>query len=64
MLFNGIMSDLFPEVKPPNIEYKALNEAMNNVLMDNKMQIVQNFKRKVLQLYETINCRHGLMIVG
>lgn len=42
------MSDLFPEVKPPNIEYKALNEAMNNVLMDNKMQIVQNFKRKVL----------------
>jgi dynein heavy chain len=28
------------------------------------LQPVMNFKRKVLQLYEMVNCRHGLMIVG
>lgn len=48
MLFNGIMSDLFPDVKPPNIEYKALNDAMNHVLQGNKMQLVMAFKKKVL----------------
>lgn len=48
MLFGGIMTDLFPEVKPPNVEYKALNDAMNNVLQNNKMQLVPAFKKKVL----------------
>ncbi|CAD8170768.1 unnamed protein product [Paramecium pentaurelia] len=64
MLFNGIMSDLFPDVKVQPVEYKNLQDAMHQVLQSQNMQIVPNFKRKVLQLYEMINCRHGLMLVG
>ncbi|KAL4429302.1 hypothetical protein ABPG74_002288 [Tetrahymena malaccensis] len=63
-LFKNITSDLFPGVKLPNPDYNTLNTAMTSVLSTMNLQSVQNFRKKVLQLYEVVNTRHGLMLVG
>ena len=63
-LFNGIISDLFPGLKLPNPSYSTLNKAITEVMGSMHLQNVSNFRKKVLQLYEMVNCRHGIMLVG
>ena len=63
-LFKWIISDLFPLSKAEQGDYTALLECISLALNKFKLQPVEKFLEKVLQLYETINCRHGLMIVG
>ncbi|KRX05785.1 P-loop containing nucleoside triphosphate hydrolase [Pseudocohnilembus persalinus] len=63
-LFKGITSDLFPGTKLPPPDYEILNNCMTDVLEQKNLQSVQNFRHKVLQLYEVVNTRHGLMLVG
>uniref|UniRef100_A0A8C6WR12 Dynein heavy chain hydrolytic ATP-binding dynein motor region domain-containing protein n=1 Tax=Neogobius melanostomus TaxID=47308 RepID=A0A8C6WR12_9GOBI len=53
-LFNGIVSDLFPETKQEPINYGTLEQSMRRVW----------FIHKCIQLYETTVVRHGLMLVG
>ena len=38
--------------------------AIEHSCKDNKLQPVQSFKDKIIQLYDTTRVRHGLMIVG
>lgn len=64
LLFNGIVSDLFPNTKLPNPDYQILLDAFQTICNRNNIQNVGIFKKKALQLYEMINCRHGVMIVG
>jgi dynein heavy chain len=63
-LFMGIMSDLFPGLKRPHIDYGALLRELQVVSEELKLQCVQPFLDKCIQLYETIIVRHGLMVVG
>jgi dynein heavy chain len=37
---------------------------MHIVCHRNNLQLIPNFELKILQLYDTIQVRHGLMIVG
>ena len=63
-LFRGIISDLFPKVELPNIDYTDLISCIHNQTKLLKLQAEPYFVDKVIQLYEMILVRHGLMVVG
>ncbi|EGR27865.1 hypothetical protein IMG5_187090 [Ichthyophthirius multifiliis] len=63
-LFENIMLDLFPGVEKPKVEYGRLLEMINVKSQDSGLQPVDSFIAKIIQLYDTTQVRHGLMIVG
>lgn len=63
-LFQGITSDLFPNVVLPEQDYKKLQDQMVASCIRNNIQPTEYFLDKVIQLYETLMVRHGLMVVG
>ncbi|EGR31445.1 hypothetical protein IMG5_109350, partial [Ichthyophthirius multifiliis] len=63
-LFKGIISDLFPGVKLPEIDYRNMYECIYATLEVMNLQKVDYFIEKIIQLYEMILVRHGLMVVG
>ncbi|KAJ3214893.1 Dynein heavy chain 1, axonemal [Dinochytrium kinnereticum] len=63
-LFNGIISDLFPGVEQPKIDYGELLESINRTCEKMTLQPEEAFIKKCIQLYETTVVRHGLMLVG
>jgi dynein heavy chain, axonemal len=63
-LFEGIISDLFPGRKRPLLEYGALMNTMKDQIHSQNLQPAKFFVSKVIQLYEMIVVRHGLMLVG
>jgi len=63
-LFENIISDLFPGVKRPERDYGNLMESIKSSCKHFNVQPVEGFLHKVIQLYDTMNVRHGLMLVG
>jgi len=63
-LFNGIITDLYPEVTIPNVDYGKLKVEMENQLRQLNLQVVPAFVTKITQLLETQLVRHGVMLVG
>ncbi|XP_064639639.1 dynein axonemal heavy chain 2-like isoform X2 [Lineus longissimus] len=63
-LFNGIMSDLFPGVESPVMDYSKLKTAIEAELKAVNLQCTSHSVTKVIQLYETKTSRHSVMIVG
>ena len=63
-LFKNITSDLFPGIVLPEPDYTHLIAAMKNQIAHLNLQAGDYFIEKVIQLYEMIIVRHGLMIVG
>ncbi|CAK83095.1 unnamed protein product (macronuclear) [Paramecium tetraurelia] len=70
-LFENIISDLFPGLERPQYDYGKLIPELSlqcekYVFKEQPypVQPVQPFIDKVLQLYDTIQVRHGLMLVG
>jgi dynein heavy chain len=63
-LFNNIIQDLFPGAERSKINYDEIYEKVNIVCKDMNLIPTDNFKYKIIQLYDTIQVRHGLMLVG
>lgn len=63
-LFENIISDLFPGVAVPERDNSLLSEALSRNAQALKLQPVNAFMEKVLQLHDTVQVRHGLMLVG
>ncbi|ESP04959.1 hypothetical protein LOTGIDRAFT_184938 [Lottia gigantea] len=63
-LFNAIMSDLFPGVETPVIDYSKMKSAVEEELKLEKLQVNNHTITKIIQLYETKTSRHSVMIVG
>ena len=63
-LFENIISDLFPGVSRPVIDYGALLDQMKKSATQFNLQPIGPFTDKIIQLYDTILVRHGLMLVG
>jgi dynein heavy chain len=63
-LFNGIIRDLFPGIQEEEVDYGKLMGAIKEAVIEMKLQVIDNFLTKCIQLYETTTVRHGLMLVG
>ena len=72
-LFNGITSDLFPGVTLPGAEYGVLSQCLIDVCHEGievspgnvfKIEPGRDYMEKVIQLYEMLLVRHGIMVVG
>lgn len=55
---------MFPKTKLPKIDYSKLRESLKIYCEQNKLQPEEGFLNKYIQLFDTINVRHGLMVVG
>jgi dynein heavy chain len=63
-LFNNIMSDLFPGLDMRNPESEDLKSAVRKTLDEKGLLEVPSQMEKIMQLYDTLKVRHGIMLVG
>jgi len=63
-LFENIMKDLFPKENMLEFDHGSLDLGIIKCAKKNNLQLSSKFKNKITQLYETIQVRHGLMVVG
>lgn len=63
-LFNGIYTDLFPGIDLPKPDRDELIVLVKKRLEKRNLQATDWFMEKIIQVYEMILVRHGLMIVG
>lgn len=64
ILFNGILNDLFPGTELPKPQYGELQKAIEESMKAKNLQTVPALVTKVVQLYETMKVRWGVMLVG
>jgi dynein heavy chain len=63
-LFMAIIQDLFPGKDIPVVDYGRLQSAIERELQQAQLQVVQTYVAKIIQLFETMLVRHGVMLVG
>ncbi|KAG5494148.1 hypothetical protein JKF63_01983 [Porcisia hertigi] len=64
VLFNTLLSDIFPGVPVLDIDYKELRPAIEESMKELKLQVVESQIQKILQLYEALRQRIGVVLVG
>ncbi len=63
-LFNAIVRDLFPGVELQEAQYDMLINAVKHVQEEDLLTYDDKQTEKIIQFYETMNVRFGLMIIG
>lgn len=63
-LFEGIYKDLFPGVQLPQPDRVELLETLKVKLAARNLHSSDWYLGKIIQVYEMVLVRHGLMIVG
>uniref|UniRef100_A0A183ADC6 Dynein axonemal heavy chain 3 n=1 Tax=Echinostoma caproni TaxID=27848 RepID=A0A183ADC6_9TREM len=64
VLFTAILQDLFPGVTLPEHDYGRFLAEIQSVLQSMGLQVVPAQVTKVIQFFETLLVRHGVMLVG
>ena len=64
LLFDSLLSDVFPNLELPQLDYSQLMAEMEKQVRIAQMTPTPAFLEKMIQLYETKQTRHGLMLVG
>lgn len=62
--FKGILNDLFPGVELPEQDYGLFQSTIVTVMEEQILQPESCMIKKVIQLYETMIVRWGVMLVG
>ncbi|KAI9197259.1 dynein heavy chain and region D6 of dynein motor-domain-containing protein [Polychytrium aggregatum] len=63
-LFLGMLSDLFPGVEAVTVDYTDFRTALLEEMAARNLQPKESMIIKVIQLFETKQTRHGVMVVG
>jgi len=63
-LFEGIYLDLFPGIELPQRECDVLVSSLKECIALHNLQATPSFMQKIVQVYDMILVRHGLIIVG
>lgn len=63
-LFNDILSDIFPRISMPTVDYGDHLRYIAEQFAVQNHQNVPNCAKKVIELFETKNSRHSVMILG
>ncbi|KAL7290283.1 hypothetical protein TKK_0015983 [Trichogramma kaykai] len=63
-LFEGIYTDLFPGTDLPSPDRDELLKLVKVQLINRNLQATSWYVGKIMQIYEMILVRHGLMVVG
>lgn len=64
ILFKAILSDLFPGVEIPEHDYGQFLQVIQECTAKRDLQVIPTQSAKVIQFYETMVVRHGVMLVG
>lgn len=63
-LFLGMLGDLFPGVEPQGAGLEELRAATVDELEAERLEVNEHLVTKCLHLWDTLNTRHGVMVVG
>ncbi|XP_031370421.1 dynein heavy chain 6, axonemal isoform X2 [Apis dorsata] len=63
-LFEGIVGDLFPGIEIPEVDYGILMDTAIEIMKEAQLQPEACILKKVTQLHECLQVRHGVMLVG
>lgn len=63
-LFDGIIGDLFPTTQILESDLSLLQNQLEQSAKKFNLQPNKNFVKKCIELYQTMNVRHALMVVG
>nr|XP_033183004.1 dynein heavy chain 6, axonemal [Bombus vancouverensis nearcticus] len=63
-LFEGIVGDLFPGIEIPEEEYGILRDTAIEIMKEAGLQPEVCILKKITQLHECLQVRHGVMLVG
>ncbi|KEG15451.1 dynein heavy chain [Trypanosoma grayi] len=63
-LFNNLIADVFPGIPMKEIDYAELRPAIEESIKEMKLQLVESQVQKILQLYEALKQRMGVVLVG
>jgi dynein heavy chain len=63
-LFKGILMDLFPGVEVVEQDFGNLISTMKDVMAERSLEPVDSFITRIIQLWDTMKIRHGVMLVG
>eukprot|EP00759_Apiculatamorpha_spiralis_P039816 PhF_6_TR38629/c0_g1_i1/m.57632/K10414/DYNC2H, DNCH2; dynein heavy chain 2, cytosolic len=63
-IFNAIVQDVFPGINVGDIDHSELKAAITKAYSELKLQVLENQIQKILQLYEALRQRMGVVLVG
>lgn len=63
-LFEALVQDLFPNVVISEVVNQTLSNKIEHVLRKNQYQSRTPFVKKVVELFDILNVRFGVMLVG